>query len=245
MRYLRQESLDFIPNDFQKTIANKKLIIVGCGGIGSVLSEILLRGGFLNLKLIDFDKVDLTNLQRQIYVESDINKFKVDSLKKRLLDINSKAKIKVVKDKLTNENIDVILEDCDLIIDATDNFEIRFLIDNFCQKNNLDWLYNGAIKTQVISGIFRGKKSQFQKIFKNSKDEKCFEVGILTSTTYSSASLAYNNIIKYFLLKNEDKKNKDNKYKDENKNEKNTIDYKDKLIKIDLFTNKIFEIDLE
>lgn len=221
MNFLRQEKLNFIPSGFQENIKNKKLLIIGCGGVGSVLSSLLVRGGFLNLKLVDFDRVDLVNIQRQFFFSEDVGQFKVDALKKNLLRINSSLEIEILKKRVNCENFAKICFDCDIIIDATDNFETRFLIDKFCFENDLVWLYNGAIKTEVVSCFFLGKKSKFSKIFKNAKDVRCSNVGILTSTTYLSASLAYNMIVKFFLN-----------------------DFDDKLIKVDLFKNKFFKLDV-
>jgi len=223
MRYIRQERLDFIPKNFQEIIKHKKVVIVGCGGIGSPLAELLIKGGFLNLSLIDKDKVYDVNLHRQIYDENDNLKFKVIALKENLLKHNSKAKIVVNKTYLDEENIDDICRDSDLIIDATDNFESRIIINKYCEENNKDWIYNGAIRTELVSCIFYGDEKLFAKVFpKSPKNIKCSEFGILGSTAYASASLAYNQILKYFL---------------------GIKDYK--LVKIDLWKNKMFEIKIK
>lgn len=225
MRYLRQEQLEFIPKDFQKKIKNKKLVLIGCGGIGSPLAELLVRGGFETLTLIDFDKIDESNLNRQIYFEKNIGKNKAETLKKYLLKINSKVQIKSENIKINKDNINKYCKNTDLIIDATDNFKIRNLINSYSIKNNIDWIYNGAIKTEAVSCIFYSKNNLYEKVFPNSKnikDEKTNEVGILPSTTFLSASLAYNQILKYFLGEKENK-----------------------LIKINLWTNQIFEVKLK
>ena len=93
MRYSRQEILPFIPNNFNEIIKSKKIFVVGCGGIGSPLAQMLVRGGFTNLILIDQDLIDETNLQRQVFFEEDIGEYKAKSLKKHLLKINSKVKM--------------------------------------------------------------------------------------------------------------------------------------------------------
>lgn len=223
MRYSRQERLNFIPSNFQKKIKDKKIVIVGCGAVGSVLSQLLVRGGFLNLRLIDNDLIDETNLQRQIYFEEDIGYSKSYNLKKYLLKINKNAKIESFNTLLDETNIDEICDNCDLIIDASDNFQTRRLINNWSIKNLKDWIYNGAIRTEFISCIFYSDNNLFDKVFAlNVSEESCCQFGVLASTTYACASLAYNQILKYFLQIKENK-----------------------LIKIDLWKNKIFEIDLE
>jgi len=223
MKYSRQEKLDFIPNNFNKLINNKKIVIVGCGGVGSVLSEILVRGGFLSLVLIDNDIVDESNLARQIFFEEDIGEYKANSLEKYLIKINKNVKITKILGLLDEKNINNICKDTNLIVDASDNFKIRKIINEFCEKNNKDWIYNGAIRAEVVSCLFRGEDKLFNKIFpKEIIDERCCEVGVLSSTTYLSASLAYNKILKYFLGI-EDKT----------------------LIKVNLWSNKLFNIKIK
>lgn len=235
MRYSRQTKFlnNNLYNNYEKNrdlnvkFENTKIIIVGCGGIGSVFAELLVRGGFLNLTLIDNDLIDETNLQRQTYFESDIGKSKSKTLKEILIKINSKAKIKVFENILDEKNINKICIESDLIIDATDNFETRVIINDFCEKNNKNWLYMGAVKTEVICCLFKGKDKLFSKKFpKNIKNESCCDVGVLASTTYTAASLGYNQVLKYCLnIENEDKQTK--------------------LIKLNLWTNKLFEIKIK
>jgi len=222
MRYSRQDKISQLPTNFSQTIHKKNLIIVGCGGIGSPLSELLIRGGFLNLTIIDTDTIDETNLQRQTYTEQDINTKKTKALKKRLNAIDKKSNIKIINEKLTKTNINQICKNSDLILDCTDNFETRIIINNYCEKNKKNWIYSGAIKTEIISCLFIGEKQLFKKIFpKPIKNTSCSEVGVLASTTFASASLTYNQILKYFIGQTEST-----------------------LIKLNLWTNQIFNIKL-
>ena len=223
MKYSRQTKLKFMQEDFQELVRDKKIVLVGCGGVGSVLGELLVRGGFLNLTLIDNDIIDETNLQRQNFKQMDIGKIKSVALRDVLKEIDGEVDVEIFKDVLCKENIEEICNNSSLIIDATDNFETRRLINTYCEDKEKDWLYNGAVKTEVISCMFYGVDKLFSKVFsKEVKDESCCDVGVLASTTYTSASIAYNKILKYFL------------------NEK---DYT--LIKLDLWTNKIFEVKIK
>ncbi len=227
MRYSRQEkflnNIDEFDENFQNSIKDKKIVIVGCGGVGSVLGELLVRGGFLNLVLIDNDLIDETNIQRQNYNECDISKPKAKTLSENLKKINKCVKIKFVLDILDNSNISKICEKSSLIIDCSDNFEIRKIINSYCEKNNKDWIYNGAIKSEIMCCLFFGKDKLFNKVFSNKINEQsCCDVGVLSSTTFCCASLCYNQILKYFL------NIKDNK-----------------LIKIDLWNNRLSEIKLK
>lgn len=203
-RYSRQ---DILINSIKKTEKNasdifsdKKLVVIGCGGIGSVLCELLIRGGFRNLTIIDNDIIDETNLQRQIFFEEDIGTPKSKTLEKYLKKIDKKANINSILDVIDENNIEKYCINCDLIIDATDNFKTRKIINNFSIENKKDWQYNGAVKNSITTCIFYWKNNLFEKIFpKEVKDVKCCDVGVLSSTTFASASISFNEIIKYFL----------------------------------------------
>ncbi|MFW6285900.1 MAG: HesA/MoeB/ThiF family protein [Nanoarchaeota archaeon] len=217
----RENLLDFIDTKkFDKIKQEKKICVIGCGGVGSNLLHLLVRGGFLNLRIVDFDVVDQTNLSRQLFKYNDIGKKKTFALKYNLLEINKNLNIEIFDEKLNYKNAQFILDGLDLIVDATDNFESRRIINNFCEKKNKDWLYNGAIKTEFISSIFKGSDKLFNKIFKDSvKDQKADYIGVLNSTPMFCAGLAYNKIFKYFL---------------------NIED--DNIIKVDLFKYNLFNI---
>jgi len=178
---------------------------------------LLARGGFTQITLVDTDFVDETNLQRQIFIEKDIGSLKSETLKKRVSKINSKLKYSSIPTLITKNNIGEICCNSDLIVDATDNFDTRRLINIFCEKEEKCWLYVGAVKSEVVCCLFNGKDKKFNKIFpKRVKEESCCSVGVLGSTTFCAASLAYNQILKFFL-------------KEEN----------GEFIKFDLWTNKL------
>lgn len=203
MRYSRQDIiLKNLKKDFKgsENFHKLKIAIIGCGGIGSVLCDLLVRGGFLNLKLIDSDLIDETNLGRQNYYELDVGKSKPKVLKERLLKINSITKIDIVEKIINKDNIKLICQDCDLIVDATDNFETRKIINEYCVKTKKDWICNGAVKTEVFACIFYGIENKFEKVFPvDINNESCCDVGVLSSTVHISASISYNLILKYFI----------------------------------------------
>lgn len=205
-----------------KEFSNKKIIIIGAGGVGSPILELLVRGGFNNLIIIDFDVVDNSNLQRQIYIQEDISKFKVNALKQRLIAINPQVNVEINVDQITKENISKYCRDSDLIIDATDNFECRFIINEFAKQNDKPWIYSGAIRGEIICALFQGKKSNFDKIIsKDAKNEDC-SVGVLASTTFIAASIVFNEVIKYFQ----------------------ETKYSSKLIKFNIWQGKYFEVKI-
>lgn len=220
-KFLGNLGLDI--NSLQENIKDKKLVIVGCGGIGSVLSELLVRMGFLNLVLVDFDKIDESNLGRQVFLEEDIGNLKAQALSEYLLKIDTSGNFEVVCDKLTKKNISKLCNNCNLIVDCCDNFDTRVLINDFCEQNLVDWVYNGAVKSEFVSCLFYGKDKLFNKVFPKEVygDDNC-DVGVLASSVFGGASLALNGILKYFMGIRENK-----------------------MIKIDMWQGNLFEIKLK
>jgi len=119
----------------QKKIFSSKILIVGMGGLGCPLSIYLAASGVGTIGLVDFDKVELSNLNRQIvYGYSDLNKFKVIQAKNKINKINKKIKIITFQKKLTSYNINKIFSKFDIICDGTDNYYTRYLINDYCKK---------------------------------------------------------------------------------------------------------------
>ena len=120
----------------QKRIKNAKVLIIGMGGLGCPLLTYLASSGVSNIGIVDFDKVELSNLNRQIlFNTSDIGKFKVNQAKSKISRINKEIKIKTFKIKISKKNIDSIIKNFDIICDGTDNFNTRYLINDYCKKN--------------------------------------------------------------------------------------------------------------
>jgi len=132
----------YVSTENQEKVRNFRVLIGGCG-LGSVIAECALRLGFENICIIDGDKVELSNLNRQNYTHNDIGKFKVDSLKSRLLQINSRARIKAIQEYLRIDNINNFLNnDFELAINTIDfTSDIPFLFDEICCKNNIPVLH--------------------------------------------------------------------------------------------------------
>ena len=134
-RYVRNSI--YIEGNQQKIIKDFKVLLAGCG-IGSVIAECLLRMGFENMTIIDGDNVEMSNLNRQNYVEFDIGINKAEALKKRLASINSNAKIKALSYYLTRENIKDFNLEYQVAINALDfSTEVPFLFDELCCQKNI------------------------------------------------------------------------------------------------------------
>ncbi|HZX11866.1 MAG TPA: ThiF family adenylyltransferase [Candidatus Nanoarchaeia archaeon] len=124
----------------QKALSKTHVAVVGCGALGSVVAELLARAGVGKLTLIDRDVVELSNLQRQsLYGEGDVGEVKVEALARRLADVNSAVKIVPLCADLDVENVDCM--SADVVVDGTDNFYTRFLVNDFCKKNRIPWVF--------------------------------------------------------------------------------------------------------
>ena len=120
----------------QKKIFRSKVMIIGMGGLGCPLVQYLATSGIGNIGLVDHDRVEISNLSRQIlFNKQDIGKYKVISAKKKIGKISKKINISTFVKKLDKNNIKLILKDYDIICDGTDNYQTRYLINDYCLKN--------------------------------------------------------------------------------------------------------------
>ena len=198
-KYARQITL--LNKEKQELLNNSTVAIVGIGALGTVAAELLARAG-VNLLLIDRDVIEETNLQRQLlYTEKDVGKSKVEIAKKKLQEINSNITINTKAIHLNKNNLN-ILNDANLILDGTDNLQTRFLINNYCKKQNKPWVYAAAIKTQgYVMSIFPNGPC-LNCFLKEVQLETCATAGVLNTITTSIAALQTTLAIK-ILIKEE------------------------------------------
>ena len=136
LRYSKQIVLKQVGVLGQKKISTAKVVIVGVGGLGCPVALYLSNLGIKNIGIVDYDKVDFSNLNRQILFNTrDVGKFKVTQAKKKLLRGNKKIIIDIYKEKIVKKNIENILSKYDIICDCSDNFTTRYLLNDFCLKN--------------------------------------------------------------------------------------------------------------
>lgn len=139
IRYARNRI--YISSEEQEKIKKFKIFVAG-SGIGSVIAEYALRLGFENIVIADGDEVEISNLNRQNYTEHDLGVGKAESIRKRLLSINSKASISIFDSYLTSNNIWPLLDGCDVAINALDfGSNVPFVFDELCQANNIPVLH--------------------------------------------------------------------------------------------------------
>lgn len=147
-RYRKQMLLAPIGPAGQAAIRNTQVLLVGCGALGSVIADSLTRAGIGRLKLVDRDYVDLSNLQRQVlYDERDVAEHlpKAIAAARKLRQINSEVEIEPVVADVTAANIRELAEGCQLILDGTDNFETRFLLNDISLELGVPWVSGGVL----------------------------------------------------------------------------------------------------
>ena len=179
-----------------KKLENSKICIIGLGALGSLTAELLARAGVKNLILIDRDYIEESNLQRQhLFTYKDIDKPKAETAEKYLKEINPQINIKSYFDNLDLENISIISSD--LVLDCTDNFQTRFIINDYCKKNRIPWIFSSAIKTMGYVYNVLPNKPCFNCIFKKLKSpETCETAGVLNTITSLISSIQTNEAIK-------------------------------------------------
>ena len=145
-RYIKHINFEGIGESGQARLLSSTVFIVGAGGLGTNFSNHFVRAGVGNIRIIDHDKVELSNLQRQLfYEEADIGSYKVEALCEKLRRVNSEIKLEGIRAKLDESNAAQLIGKPDLLIDASDNFKTRFIIDRFCKDAKLPWIFTGII----------------------------------------------------------------------------------------------------
>ena len=206
-RFSRQIILKNIGALGQKKIIQSKVLVIGMGGLGCPVAEFLTRAGVGNLGILDYDNVDLSNIHRQsLYDTKDLKKSKVIAAFKKLKKINSKIKIDTYKLKLNKENYRKIINKYDYIVDGTDNFQTKFLINDFSKKFK-KFLVAGAISKfdgHIFTFDFKDKKtpcirSFFQEDQISDDILNCEYEGILGTVAGIIGTIQANEILRKIL----------------------------------------------
>lgn len=155
LRYNRQIILKTVDFDGQEKLKDSKMLIVGLGGLGCAAAQYLTAAGVGHLTLLDFDTVSLSNLQRQVlHCDARLEMPKVESAKIALLQLNPHIKIDTINAKLDEEKLAEILPHFDIILDCTDNVEIRNQLDRQCEKAKVPLISGAAIRMEGQVSVF-------------------------------------------------------------------------------------------
>ena len=177
----------------------KKVLVVGCGGLGGSVTELLARSGVGHLVLVDKDVFEPTNMNRQILCTADtLGKSKAEAAAQRVLSINPEADVKAVCAAFDESNAKDLVHGCDLVIDALDNVETRLLLEDVCAAENV-WLIHGAVSGWSLqAGVCPPGAGMLHKLYDGGKKEGDIPGGI-AMTVFACASFEVSEAIKLLL----------------------------------------------
>ena len=205
-RYSRQILFRGIGAEGQRRLAAGRVAIIGCGATGSALASLLSRAGVGTLRIIDRDYVEVSNLQRQsLFEESDAAESlpKAVAAARKIAAFNSEIVVEARVEDLVPVNINALLEGMNVIIDGTDNFETRYLVNDYAVKNSLPWIYAAAVGSYGVTlNVVPGKTACLACIFPDTPRglvETCETSGILNTAVNLVASIAASEAVKLLV----------------------------------------------
>jgi molybdopterin/thiamine biosynthesis adenylyltransferase len=205
-RYSRQVLFPGIGSEGQARLSQGRVAIVGCGATGACVSGLLARAGVGHLVIIDLDYVESSNLQRQsLFDEADAAESlpKAVAAGRKIAAFNSEVQTTPMVADLTPENIELLLRDTDLILDGTDNFETRYLINDFAVKHGRPWIYAAAVAAYAVTmNVLPGETACLACVFPAPPEgtiETCDTAGILNSAVNLIGSIQATEAIKFLV----------------------------------------------
>jgi len=209
-RYSRQILFRGVGAEGQKRLAAARVAVVGCGATGSVVSSLLARAGVGTIRIIDRDYVEPSNLQRQtLFDEADARESlpKAIAAARQIAAFNSQIVVEPKVADLTPENIESLLEGVQLILDGTDNFETRYLVNDFAVKAGVPWIYAAAVGSYGATlNVIPGTTACLACIFPDSPTgmvETCETAGVLGSAVNLVASIETAEALKFLVVATE------------------------------------------
>lgn len=202
LKYNRQIMLPEIGIEGQISLKEAKILVIGAGGLGCPILEYLVSSGVGTIGIIDFDEIALHNLPRQIlYKEKDVNKLKTHTAYQYLTEKNAELKCLLFNERLTDDNAEKIIQSFDIIIDASDNFATRYLVNDVCVRLNKPLVYGSILKFEGQISVFNHKGSKnLRDIFPtppNPEDvPNCDQNGVLSTLPGIVGTIMANEAIK-------------------------------------------------
>lgn len=191
-RYSRQTLFQPIGDEGQRSLMTARAVLIGCGGLGTIVADILVRAGIGFLRIVDRDFVDESNLQRQVLFDTDDvaqNLPKAEAARQKLMRINPESEIEAYVRDIDSTSIRSAVEDVDLILDGTDNFETRYLINDISIALNKPWIYAAVVgsygmTTTIVPGETPCLRCLYEKPPPPGTVPTCDTAGILASIVH-------------------------------------------------------------
>lgn len=202
-RYSRQALFPAIQESGQRRLLESTVLVVGAGALGTVICNHLVRSGIGNIRIVDRDYVEMSNLQRQmLFDEKDVQDAlpKAIAMKQKLEVINSSINIEAIVGHVTNENIHSLVKDVDVVMDGTDNMATRLLLNDICYKEKIPYAYGGVVSSRGMSAFFIPDKTPCLRCMtkgNSTNGQTCDTVGVLSPAVDIVASLEVIETMKY------------------------------------------------
>jgi adenylyltransferase/sulfurtransferase len=211
-RYSRQILFGEIGKAGQEKLLRSRVLLVGCGALGASHAEMLSRAGVGKLRIVDRDFVEFTNLQRQtLFKESDAAERlpKAAAAKMRIAEINSDVEVEEMIADVNNSNVESLIEGCDLVLDGTDNFQVRYLLNDACVKHRKTWIYGAAVSSYgTTMTIIPTKTPCLRCIFEEMPDAgsspTCDTAGVIMPVISTVSAVQVTEAIKILVDRSDD-----------------------------------------
>ena len=206
-RYSRQVLFDGIGEAGQEKLLESRVLILGCGALGASQAETLARAGIGKLRIVDRDFVEFTNLQRQTLFKEEDAEFRIPkaaAAKHRISEINSEIEVEAIVADVNNSNVESILEECDVVLDGADNFQVRYLLNDACVKQRKMWIYGAAVSSYgTTMTIIPGETPCLRCIFEEMPDAgsspTCDTAGVIMPIISSVSSVQVTEAMKLLV----------------------------------------------
>jgi len=204
-RYSRQVRFAPIGEKGQERIQASRVVLIGLGALGTVAADLLVRAGIGHLRIIDRDFVELSNLQRQsLFDEDDVRKNlpKAVAAESKLKRINSSVQVEAVVEDINPNNVEDFISGCDLVLDALDNFETRFVLNDACHKHERPWIYTGAVGSYGVVLPILPRRTPCLRCLLGSMpapgtSPTCETAGVIASITHTIAAIQVSEALKW------------------------------------------------
>lgn len=205
-RYSRQELLPEIGPRGQEKLAAASAVVIGCGALGTHSLSLLVRAGVGRVTVVDRDRVELTNLQRQtMFVEEDVGRAKAEAAEQRLRKVNSLVEVKGIVDEVRQDNAEDLVSGATVVVDATDNMETRYIVNDACVRLGVPWVYGGAVGVSGMVLAITPKGPCLRCVFPSPPRPgvlpTCNTVGIINTLPSTVASMEVTEALKVMLGK--------------------------------------------
>ena len=206
-RYVRQMVFPGVGEDGQHQLLNSAVAVIGCGGLGTHIADNLIRAGVGHLRLVDRDRVELNNLQRQLLFDEEdaaAGLPKAEAAARKLRTINSQVQVEPLVAEVGQDNAERIVSGVDVVLDGCDNFDTRYLINDACVKLGIPWVYGGAVASYGMSMTIIPHRTRCLRCVFPQKPPRetaitCATAGILASTVAVVAAIQCSEALKILL----------------------------------------------